>query len=73
MIQITDAKLKEFLMKDGLISEADFARIVGVDRNVISRLCTRDVLIENHFLRTWIIQIISYYKGLAAGVRGSGY
>ena len=74
----TDADIEALLLKslddpETKVSEANFARIIGVDRSVISRLCTRGVLSENYFLRAWILQLIAYYKGLAAGVRGSGY
>lgn len=74
----SDSELNALLLKsldhpETKVSEADFARIVGKDRSVISRLRTRGVLSETNELRICIIQIVSYYKGLAAGVRGSGY
>ncbi len=54
------------------VSQAAFARFIGVDRSVVCRLVDKNILGPNGNARDWFIQYIAYNKGLAAGGRGSG-
>ena len=54
-------------------SQEQFATLVGLDPSRISRMLARRVLTPALPWRIWVIQYISYMKGLAAGRRGSGY
>lgn len=61
------------VMKGKKISQAAFARIIGVDRSVVCRLLEKEILGPEASGHVWLIQYIAYTKGIAAGRSGSGF
>lgn len=68
-------KLLEELVDDPHqeISQAQFARIMGVDRSVISRLCERRVLAPGVGFQVWYHSMTAYGIGYKSGRKASGY
>jgi DNA-binding transcriptional regulator YiaG len=61
------------LIKGLKLSQAEFARIIGVDRAVVCRLLEKEILAPEGTGREWLLQYIAHLKGAAAGRSARGF